>query len=916
MKTSAVFSFFIIVLFLVSAFSVSLPAASATSTGYSDQAADIEQGTVYTWISTLFSTGYTATAAIPSGNALIQYSPDLLASASSVSEIQVVSMSGQVLSTATGPGYYAKDTFNFSFAGYSEYEILLYFNNATSGSSTIATTTNGVLAESQDGYVYDYSTNTASQGKVFTLTSNITSSDLQATIYITEKGAVPPPSDATIHFHETGLPSATSWTVSYHSVLNGYTGPNATSSSADSYINLTMAIGNVIYYWISDSAGLAPLPSNGIISLTGNTTVSVSFPTPSPASFSITFVPTGVPSGTTWGVTLQGQTLYNTNLNGQNPDVTFNEPDGTYSYSIYVPSPLTAQPPSGTVVVSGSSVTVGISISQPSVTYYSLTFTESGLPSGTDFTVSIGTAVDSGNPTASFVVPDGTYYYTIASVGLYTASPASGSVTVNGANINIAITFAQATYSVTFTESGLASGSSWGITFDGSGRISSTTSITYDSIAAGSYSYTATSSGYFTVTGSIAISGSRTVAISFSPSTVVTGAPSVGISSEENYLINGTLTAPSGYSLSQFTLLSVSASWNSSSKDYTMTPSPTFSLQVPALNTTYHLSFQLTGSDLISAYYNTSVTEEAARTVINSTIPSFYAFYPASGSVIYSSQTVGMFLKGNVTFTGILIYSSAYGSSGNISLSSKALSNGTQSLYYPLDINNFSEGQYNFKYLILYNGKVQTSLTAQYLLEAQNAITLKYNYSYSGTLAGSYNVSFNITVHDSDSIKYSPVNLLNVSLNGNFWFLSGRPEIINGTTRDYFLLTVDNLAKGTYALNLTAFNRTGNIPYEIFTTSYNFSVPSLVPSSPGLGGFQWSDVQGWFMTGYNGYIVGGAVLILMAGAVIAYNSGRKKLGAPPLNAPGSNSQKRQGQGINIRIFNSDGQKKSKSRRSK
>ena len=314
-------SFLIVGIFIIGAVPISASAASTapSAPSFSGQAADIEQGNVYTWISSLFTTGYTTTATIPSGTALIQYTPSLLASASSVAEIQILSMSGQVLSTTEGPGYYVSDTFNFSFSGNSEYEMLLYFNNATSGSNTIATTTNGVLGVSQDGYVYDYSTNSKSTGTVFTITSNITSSNLQATIYITELGAKAPSSDATVHFISEGIPTGTLWTVSYHTVLNGYASANATLSSTNSYINLTAAIGNVIYYWIANEYGMpAPSPSEGIISLTGNMTVTVVFPSGMPSSYSITFIPAGLPSGTTWGVTIYGETLYNTNTNGQN----------------------------------------------------------------------------------------------------------------------------------------------------------------------------------------------------------------------------------------------------------------------------------------------------------------------------------------------------------------------------------------------------------------------------------------------------------------------------------------------------------------------------------------------------------------------------------------------------------------------
>ncbi len=1204
--------------------------ATATTTSapsaptFSGQAADIEQSNVYTWISSLFSTGYTATATIPSGTGTIYYTADLLASASSVAEIQILSMSGQVLSTAKGTGYSVSDTFDFSFSGNSEYEMLLYFNNATSGGSTIATTTNGVLGVSRDGYVYDYSTNTQSTGTVFTLTTNITSSNLQATIYIKELGATPPPSDATVHFFESGLASGTSWSVTYHSVLNGYTSSNTTSSSTNSYVNVTMAIGNTIYYWISDSIGLTPSPSEGIINLVGNMTVSVTFPTPVPSSFSVTFIPSGIPSGVTWGVTLQGETLYNTNLNGQNPDIVFNEPDGSYSYSIYVPSPYIASPSSGTVQVSGSSLSVNIGISQPQVTYYTLSFTESGLPSGDYFTVSTGVGSASGNPTASFIVPNGTYSYTIADVGSYTPSPASGSVTVNGhdvsvsvvfslptyqvtfsesglpsgalwyvnvsgqppisssgsttsislisgtysysvstgdklyapspssgtftvnggpttvsitfsavkypvvftesglptgtlwyvnitgqsslssgsstitaslengtysytvstgnkqyspstasssftvdgSSVSLSIAFTEATYRVTFTESGLPSGNwyvnisgsqssgpiassqssysvslpngsytfsvsssnrlyspsytssftvhgsaitesitfksvvyavtfkesglpagtlwfinisgapslssstssaqtslpngsysytvssanrsytpsqssgsftvsgtslsvsisftlvtytvtftetglppdtLWGVVFGTNSSFSTLTSISFGLVTAGTYRYSASSSGYVTVSGNLTVTSSTTKSIAFVSSLVVTGPPSISITSAQDYYINGTLTPPSNYSLSRFSLLTVREAWNSSVAYYNTTPSQDFSIQVKALNTTYQLSFRLLGTNITSQLANTSVEEEAA--LPSSYIPSSYYFMPATGSVIYSSESVGIIVKGSVVYSSILVYSSAYGISKNITLQSKTLGNGSQSLFYQLNINNFSIGQYNFKYLIIYNGKVETSLTAQYFLEAQNAITLKYVDVYSESSSGLYNVSFNISVTDKNSIPYSPVNLLNVSLGHSWWFLTGRAFVKNGTTRDYFLLTIYNLSKGDYKLNLTAYNRTGNVPYMMFSTSYNFTVPSLPPTV--TGGFNWQYAKNWLQQGYNEYYVIGLGAILVIGAIYAYSSG--SFTGSRISSSQGTSQQQKSQGINIRIVNS-APKTGKSRR--
>ena len=60
---------FIVILMMLGTFATATTVAvSFSPTNQSGQAADIEQGTVYTWISSLFSTGYQAKAVIPSGH--------------------------------------------------------------------------------------------------------------------------------------------------------------------------------------------------------------------------------------------------------------------------------------------------------------------------------------------------------------------------------------------------------------------------------------------------------------------------------------------------------------------------------------------------------------------------------------------------------------------------------------------------------------------------------------------------------------------------------------------------------------------------------------------------------------------------------------------------------------------------------
>jgi hypothetical protein len=74
--------------------------------------------------------------------------------------------------------------------------------------------------------------------------------------------------------------------------------------------------------------------------------------------------------------------------------------------------------------------------------YYSVTFTETGLPSGTSWSVTLnGTKESSTSSTIVFSVLNGTYSYTVNSVSGYTLSPASGSIAVHGKNATQAITF-------------------------------------------------------------------------------------------------------------------------------------------------------------------------------------------------------------------------------------------------------------------------------------------------------------------------------------------------------------------------------------------------------------------------------------------------------------------------------------------
>jgi len=192
-------------------------------------------------------------------------------------------------------------------------------------------------------------------------------------------------------------------------------------------------------------------------------------------------------------------------------------------------------------VTNWNSGTVSIISTSPQVIKkYSVTFTESGLPTGTSWSVTFnGKTETSTTNIISFTEPNGTYSFSIASINGYSVSPSSGRITVNGANVNQAITFTAVTtslYTITFTESGLPSGASWSITLNGTTKSSTTNTITFKE-PNGTYSYTISTedknyapvalSGTFTVNGA---NGNQT--ITFTAVTTLTT-----VTTPTNYLL-------------------------------------------------------------------------------------------------------------------------------------------------------------------------------------------------------------------------------------------------------------------------------------------------------------------------------------------------------------------------------------------
>lgn len=240
----------------------------------------------------------------------------------------------------------------------------------------------------------------------------------------------------TITFTETGLPTGSVWSVTFNSVL-------LQASEGSMVFQLTVPVYATYGFTVHPVQGYTQSISTGNVDYNGsNLVVDVVFtqiPAPPPLSYNVVFSQTGLPAGTTWSVELGGITQSSTGTS-----ITFDPVNGTYSYTISGISGYRTGSHSGTIVVSGSDVLQNIVFTQVT---YSVSFHTDGLPSGMTWYVNLsnGASYSSTSSIISFVVPNGTYSYTVNNVGDYNSTPSSGSISVAGSSpASVAINFTKA----------------------------------------------------------------------------------------------------------------------------------------------------------------------------------------------------------------------------------------------------------------------------------------------------------------------------------------------------------------------------------------------------------------------------------------------------------------------------------------
>ncbi len=252
----------------------------------------------------------------------------------------------------------------------------------------------------------------------------------------------------TASFNVSGIPRGFGWFVNVTGI------PSSGRILGNSY-SLDLPNGTYDFAVASSNKSYKPDPCSGSFSIDGSSvSLSVAF---SEVLFQVFFNEEGLPSGMRWTVIFSGSSN-----SSASSTIGFEEPNGTFNYSILTVQGFHPTQSYGKVRVDGKSVTELVLFK---ITVFSVMFAESGLPSGTVWSVTLnGTSLSSNTTSISFTVPNGTYSYSVGYIPGYRTSNTSGAAVVNGSSIIVSMNFTVTDYPLTVVASGLPNGTNWYVT--------------------------------------------------------------------------------------------------------------------------------------------------------------------------------------------------------------------------------------------------------------------------------------------------------------------------------------------------------------------------------------------------------------------------------------------------------------------
>jgi hypothetical protein len=185
-------------------------------------------------------------------------------------------------------------------------------------------------------------------------------------------------------------------------------------------------------FQVTVPAGLVADPSSGSVGVTGaNASVDIAV---SEATFAVTFVAAGLPTGLSWGVTFHG-VLQNSTTN----ESVVHASDGTFEFTVVPPAGYSASPAKGNVTVDNANQTVTVTFT---VVVYAVTFTETGLPNGTPWNLTLlGIVHGVAGTSYSTTLANGSYNYSVSGSAGYSPQTKSGMVHVAGQPMTVTVPF-------------------------------------------------------------------------------------------------------------------------------------------------------------------------------------------------------------------------------------------------------------------------------------------------------------------------------------------------------------------------------------------------------------------------------------------------------------------------------------------
>ena len=220
-----------------------------------------------------------------------------------------------------------------------------------------------------------------------------------------------------VSFSEAGLPAGTEWSVAFHGLAK-------TSQLA----SITFYAANASWAFTAYAAGYTALPASGNLSVDGaEVAQTIDFAVGGAGTYVVTIVESGLPSEGLWWTDLAGS-----NLSSRGSSLEFLRVNGTYAFTVgtllaYAPDPVSA-----TLVVRGGATRVDVTFAALPAGEFTVRFSEVGLPTGTNWSVTLGGTRGSSNGTAlAFVEPNGSYAFDVGPVPGDAAVPSSGTVNVS-----------------------------------------------------------------------------------------------------------------------------------------------------------------------------------------------------------------------------------------------------------------------------------------------------------------------------------------------------------------------------------------------------------------------------------------------------------------------------------------------------